>query len=425
MRKNLLLLSALFLTLATVNAQEATTQEIAKEETPFNKWSIDLNGGINKPTTPFTDGYYTTRVSPFHIDLGVRYMFNQYFGLKADIGYDQFQNADKSLEFDNQYYRTNLQGVVNLGRVLNFETWTQSLNLQFHTGVGYAQLRSDNNFDGTDNMMNVMLGFTGQVKLTNRIALNADFSMINNISQTYAFDGASINPDQRGFDGTFYNASVGISVYLGKNKTHADWYFEESLSDRVTSLENRVDEIETGLIDSDKDGVPDMYDLEPNSITGVAVDTKGRSIDRNQNGVPDELESYLEKTYGKGGTSSTATSQGTIKELINGGYVNVYFDFNSEKPTAASVAGINFLVKYMNANPNATASLVGYADEIGNSEYNKGLSQRRAEAVKAIAISSGINASRLTVTGNGEDTSVNKDSKVARQIVRRVTFTVN
>lgn len=428
MKKNLLLLSSLFLTLATVNAQEVTTQEVEKQEAAFSKWSIDLNGGINKPTTPFTDGYYTDRVSPFHVDLGVRYMFNQYFGLKADIGYDEFKDGDGSMQFESQYYRTNLQGVANLGRILNFESWTKSLNLQFHTGLGYSQLRNTNGAEANDNMMNMILGFTGQVKLSNRIALNADFSMINNTSQDYTFDGFSRNPDLRGFDGTLYNATLGLSVYLGKNKTHADWYFEKSIADRVSSLENRVGDIETGLADSDKDGVPDMYDLEPNSITGVAVDTKGRSIDRNQNGVPDELESYLDKTYGKGSTSaytSNSSNQGTIKELINGGYVNVYFDFNSDKPTDASVDGINFLVKYMNANPNSTANLVGYADEIGNSDYNKDLSQRRAEAVKAIVIGSGINASRLSVTGNGEDTSVNKDSKGARQIVRRVTFTVN
>ncbi|MCY1229081.1 Outer membrane porin F [compost metagenome] len=102
----------------------------------------------------------------------------------------------------------------------------------------------------------------------------------------------------------------------------------------------------------------------------------------------------------------------------------MYFDFNSAKPTNSSLSGVDFLVKYLKANPSANAEIVGYADEIGNSDYNKDLSQRRADAVKAIVTNSGIDASRLTVIGNGEDASVNKNSKEARQIVRRVTFRV-
>ena len=42
--------------------------------------------------------------------------------------------------------------------------------------------------------------------------------------------------------------------------------------------------------DTDKDGVPDYLDVEPNSVSGIMVDTKGRMIDLDNNGVPDELE---------------------------------------------------------------------------------------------------------------------------------------
>lgn len=45
--------------------------------------------------------------------------------------------------------------------------------------------------------------------------------------------------------------------------------------------------------DTDKDGVPDYLDVENNSIAGVTVDTKGRMVDKNNNGVPDELENIL------------------------------------------------------------------------------------------------------------------------------------
>lgn len=432
MRKHLPLLSFLIFSFAAT-AQE--TQEEGKT-VDFNRWSIDINGGFNNPTTPFADGYAAGTLSPFHVDLGGRYMFSPKFGIKLDFGYDQFKEVDDSFEFDTKNYRADFQAVVNVGRMLNFETWTNTLNLQVHGGFGYALMQFDKDLGivEDDDMYNMIFGITGQVKLSNRVALNADFTIINNSSQNYTFDGTQLNPDQRGFDATYYNATLGLSIYLGKNEKHADWFVPAEKKDDLTDLENRIGEIETGLADSDKDGVPDMYDVEPNSIAGVAVNAQGRSIDTNQNGIPDELESYMNQNYGDGkgnvrnsSTSNIASSAGnaSIKELINGGYVNVYFDFNSASPSKYSLEGANYLIKYMKANPSTKAEIIGYADEIGNPDYNKDLSLRRAEAVKAIAIHSGIDASRLTVTAGGEDTSVNKNSKDARQIIRRVTFKVD
>jgi len=247
--------------------------------------------------------------------------------------------------------------------------------------------------------------------------------MINNVRQSNTFDGG-IAPEDRGFNGTLYNATIGLSIYLGKNAKHADWYYEESKVDKLAELEKRVGDLETMMNDSDKDGVPDYLDAEPNSIPGVAVDTKGRTIDRNNNGIPDELESYLEKNYGGSGNSGAGLSNETIKDMINQGYVNVYFDFNSTQPSSNSVSGLDFLAKFLKANPSAKAEVIGYADEIGNTDYNKDLSHRRAQTVKTILAKSGIEASRMTIVGNGEDNSVAKDSKVARQMVRRVTFRV-
>jgi OOP family OmpA-OmpF porin len=418
MKKKLASLSLLLLSLAA-SAQDMSTTSVQNnvEKAPYDKWSLELNGGVNKPTRALTPGYSTSTLNPFHADLGVRYMFNPKFGLKLDFGYDQFQERDDTAEFESRQLRTSLQGVINLGRALNFETWTNTFGLLAHGGFGVSQLTSDNGFDGEDYMGHGILGLTGQIKLSNSVALTGDLTGIVNGRQNHNFDG--MGPTTTGsFDGILLNASVGLTFYLGKNEKHADWVGEE---DRIDELEQRVSTIETGLLDTDKDGVADLYDLEPNTVSGVAVNTKGQAIDNNQNGVPDELESYLERTYGQNGSGAT---NNTIEELINGGYVNVYFDFNSSKPTNASLSGVDFIVKYLKNNPGKSADIIGYADEIGSSSYNSELSRKRAEAVKNVATNAGIDASRLNVIANGEDTSVNKNSKEARQIVRRVTFKV-
>ena len=419
MKKKLASLSFLLFAFAA-NAQNMTTTSTKTiiEKPTYDKWSIELNGGINKPTKTMTPGYATATFNPFHADLGVRYMFNPKFGLKMDFGYDQFKERDDSPEFESRMLRTSLQGVVNIGRALNFETWTNTIGLLAHGGFGVSQLTAENGFDGKDYMGHGILGLTGQIKLSNSVALTGDLTGIVNGKQNHNFDGMA--PTTTGsFDGVLLNASVGLTFYLGKNEKHADWFSEEN--ERLNNLEDRVTTIETNLIDTDKDGVADLYDLEPNTVGGVAVNTKGQAVDTNQNGVPDELESYLEKTYGQNGKGAT---NNTVEELINGGYVNVYFDFNSSKPTNASLSGVDFLVKYLKNNPGKSADIIGYSDEIGGTGYNTELSRKRAEAVKNVAINAGIDASRLNVIANGEDTSVNKNSKEARQIVRRVTFQV-
>jgi len=172
--------------------------------------------------------------------------------------------------------------------------------------------------------------------------------------------------------------------------------------------------------DTDKDGVPDYLDVENNSIAGVAVDTKGRMVDLNKNGIADELERYVNTTVS---TAAEKNNSGeVVKRLINEGYVSVFFDFNSSKPTPASTQNLSFILTYLKQNPDASVDITGYADEIGPSDVNQALSEKRANTVRNTLINAGINASRLNIIPAGEDASVDKDSDAARRLVRRVMF---
>ena len=131
--------------MTTLSAQTETKKTT---ENDYNKWSIELAGGVNKTQRPMTAGYFTSTPSPYVADLGVRYMFNPKFGMKLDFGYDKFEDGNSSAPFESTYLRTSLQGVVNIGRVLNFETWTNTFGLLAHGGFGASQLTSKNGFQG-------------------------------------------------------------------------------------------------------------------------------------------------------------------------------------------------------------------------------------------------------------------------------------
>ncbi|TDE46539.1 OmpA family protein [Flavobacterium rhamnosiphilum] len=417
--KKIILTLVFALAITTLSAQTETEESTGND---FNKWSVELAGGFNKPQRPMTAGYNTTLVSPYVVDLGVRYMFNNKFGLKADLGLNSFTGKKESVDFDTKYYRVNLQGVANLGRIMSFETWTNRIGLLGHAGFGLGMLERKEPSYKKDRVGNFMAGLTGQIKLTDRIALTGDFTTILNAKQNLAFDGAS-SSSTRGFGGILFNGTAGITVYLGKNVKHADWVLDNE--DRFNVIDNRLTAIETKMLDADNDGVADYLDQEPNTAAGAMVDTKGKSIDKNNNNVPDETEAYILKNYAaKTGDTGVVYDNELIKSLINGGYVAVYFDFDKSTPTNVSTEGIDFILTYLRNNPSASVDISGHADELGRSAYNDKLSSARANNVKNTLVKAKIDASRLNVIAAGEDTSVDKTSENARRLVRRVTFIV-
>lgn len=427
--KRIILCATVALGTLTMQAQE---QELDQErEQNFNRWSIELEAGVHKPAVPFTPGYYVNTPDLWQGGLGVRYMFNEKFGAKLDFGYNSIESDENSEPFETEYYRANLQGVINMGNVLNFRSWTNTFNVLIHGGFGYSANKpsAPNEFENADQMLNMMAGITPQIRLGNSVALTGDLSVLGHVRHTQTWDGAQpldatvTNNNTRGLNGYIVNASIGLTLYLGSEEVHADWYSEEeSIYSELEQLDERLTKVETDMIDSDQDGVPDYLDREPNTISGVAVDTKGRAVDLNNNGIPDELESALDARYASKADVDRSRSGLDIKELIDKGYVNVYFRFNSDEPETYSLQAVNYLIIYMKENPSAQADLIGYADEIGNTEYNQQLSERRANKVKELLVAAGIDGNRLTARGNGEDDSVDEDSSGARQLVRRVTF---
>jgi len=352
-------------------------------------------------------------------------MFNQYFGAKLDFAYDfmQDQNGNGSLPFETRQYRVGLQGVANIGRLLKFETFTSRFNILGHAGLQVSQLapQMGENSDVTEDNGGLMIGLTPQFRITNRLVLTGDVTYLSNIRQHMNWDG-SYSLDSNNLTGSMINASVGITYYLGSKDIHADWYIAaDELKEKLDDVEKRLAGVEKDLKDTDDDGVADLFDVEPNTPANTLVDTKGRTLDKNKNGVPDNVENYItnNNNNNKGGDGVD------LKKLINDKYVVVYFDFDvRNKPTDASIGAINFMVRYLTDNPSAKADVVGYADELGTNEYNSVLSRDRAELVKRILMDAGIDGSRLNPIEMGEDNSVDPKSESARALVRRVTFTI-
>lgn len=403
----------------------------------FNKWSLEATGGFNKPMAPLTGGYLSPTLNLGHVDFGLRYMFNEKFGLKIDYGFGSFKEVEgESPSFDTKYNRLNLQGVANIGRVMNFESFTRSFGLLLHGGAGIGlvdpQENTFNNFN--DNVYTLIFGITPQVKLSEKIALVADISTILNGRQTVTWDGAtSIRPDiSNGFygaNGTWWTGTIGLNIYLGKSEQHADWFIAADKYATKEELATQINGIKDMLKDSDGDGVPDYLDKEPSTPAGARVNSTGITLDSDGDGTPDHLDKCPfqpgpASTNGCPAAAQVVAEVDYLKKAINDGYVNVYYAFDSDKPLGYSVSAAQYVSNFLKRNPGVSVEVKGFADELGPEDYNMKLSERRAKAVYDLLISSGVNESRLSFKGYGEDTSVDKSSADARQMARRASFEV-
>ncbi len=272
----------------------------------YNKWSVDLSIGGTNAVEPYSPGYWSNTVDLVHTSGGVRYMFNNKFGLKLDGGYDLISNDNfgkngNSLPFKTNYFRTSIQGVLDIGRIFTFENFTDRWSLLFHTGGGMSLTSSKVNPE-TDRMVNFMFGFTPQYKLNDRIALNVDASFIWHIYQQYTFDMYN-SVYNRGFDGFLANATIGVNIYLGKKKQHCDWAYTPCFPDMsYLEVENKkkdsvINNLKLDLTDSDGDGVINYSDDEKDTPLGNKVNCRGvslKNIDSDGDGVYDLIDECID-----------------------------------------------------------------------------------------------------------------------------------
>jgi len=94
----------------------------------------------------------------------------------------------------------------------------------------------------------------------------------------------------------------------------------------------------------------------------------------------------------------------TDREALRGS--TVHFDYDKSVVKATEVVKLQEAVKALKSNPNFKLLVEGHCDERGTEEYNRALGERRALAVRAQLIKSGIAPTRLRTLSYGEDKPV-------------------
>jgi outer membrane protein OmpA-like peptidoglycan-associated protein len=106
----------------------------------------------------------------------------------------------------------------------------------------------------------------------------------------------------------------------------------------------------------------------------------------------------------------------------------VHFGFNDANVRDADSAALERFANVVQKHyPGAKITVEGFADPAGSSRYNKALSQRRADAVKAYVAGKGVDASLIQSVGYGETRLVNRAAwgdQPGAELNRRVVFVI-
>jgi outer membrane protein OmpA-like peptidoglycan-associated protein len=134
-------------------------------------------------------------------------------------------------------------------------------------------------------------------------------------------------------------------------------------------------------VDSDQDGVVDSKDKCPDTPAGAKIDDRGCWV-------------------------------------LSAAYL---FDFDKATIKTQYLGFLDDVIKVLNANPSLRIETQGHTDSVGSNAYNQGLSERRAKAVQAYLVQNGVDASRVTAVGLGEESpAYSNDTKDGQAKNRRV-----
>jgi peptidoglycan-associated lipoprotein len=105
----------------------------------------------------------------------------------------------------------------------------------------------------------------------------------------------------------------------------------------------------------------------------------------------------------------------------------VYFDFDKYNLRPDAVSGLGVAARFLQAHATYRVLAEGNCDERGSEEYNLGLGENRAKAVKRYLTSYGIGADRIETTSYGKEKPVKTgcgDDEACGQANRRVEWKI-
>jgi OOP family OmpA-OmpF porin len=463
MKKNVLkMIGLLLFALVNVNESNAQDANFGSSTTPplftgtkeFRTWSFGLQAGSMMPfsvfggKTSFSKGLQKLEYGAY-----LKYQASHAFGIQLDAFRGTLEgNNEKEYvgvrpvspyaSFKTELnWAASLSGVYTIGNI-NWSYMRTSLQPYLSLGVGFVSVKpTTTNYVGlienrlpeadvTD--MYIPFGFGVKANLSKSVNLDLGY--------TTAFVDASnvegyMKPPY--FGSKFSYAHAGLEFALGnkskpqlsrhnppaqlyKKMTDNDYIIRALLAASEVNAQKNSNEINRlkdehakMKVDTDFDGVSDLFDKCPGTLNGVKVDGSGCAL-------PVSTKDTITKVYNNTTYIITEEDKKIAKDAVS----NLEFEFGKSIIREKSLPYLNKVANLL-VKKNISLKLGGHTDNVGSENANMNLSKDRAESVKNYLLSKGANSSLIEAVGYGENQPIaTNKTAVGRQINRRVEFTL-
>ncbi len=343
------------------------------------------------------------------------WVLNDAWNIEILAGYDTIDGDISDYDVDQYYLGGNLLNVYR--RDSQFQPYAL-----FGAGVVYSD--SAVNFDGPDP------GFNGNDNDTNLIT------------------SIGVGAFMPIFDDSVRIRTEVISRWEKDSEVYNDWFVNIGI---YVPIGHRLKPVPVAVVvvDTDGDGVPDAVDQCPGTPVGAMVDENGCELDSDGDGVIDRLDECPDTPAG-----ASVNAVGCERDLDGDGVINsrdecpdtppntevdnfgcvfplimklpeVTFRTDSIMLLDGADAALAAAAATLIQNENLEVEVAGHTDSQGDANYNRDLSQRRADTVRNYLVTAGVDEHRISAKGYGEDDPI-ADNRTAegRAENRRVELRV-
>ena len=178
-----------------------------------------------KPSFGITKIQDVTSFEMFNTQLEYRHMLNTKFGASLRGGYTRLYDTWEYIPNQEpiSFNTAALHGVVNIGRLLEFESFTRNYTILGSLGGTYTYSEGSTNNQIYHRYSNFHLSATidNEVKITKGIFANASLDFIKDVNNRPFVPSTETT--------NIFNINLGVTISLNHSKEHADWYIEEKI----------------------------------------------------------------------------------------------------------------------------------------------------------------------------------------------------
>ena len=420
----------------TFSSGSANVSPFTQSSKRFNDWAISVGVGVplvqSADLTSIKNGNGSGKnIFGYSAYVSVDKAITHAFGLNLQYDKGETRQGWFNTKTDNatgsgyqevgartQYDAISILGDVNfsnlLRRVDNKSPYRWALH--GYAGVGTLAYRAySENINGQRLMtevkpfsLNSIFGQAGaglKFKVNKRIDLESRVMYV--VTGDDEFDGGGaqyslVNQIEDQVSDNFFNATLGLSMKLGKHQSHLMWHDPlQEIYYKLDVLADKNQDVEVCKKgDADNDGVCDDLYRQFDTPAGARVDGAGVALDTDLDGVIDLYDKCVTVPGPVENNGCPLNSTSTVSDNTRT-LEGIEFDLNSDKILPSNTPILNNAVSYINSST-GSYNVIGATDTRASDAYNQKLSERRANSVKTYLQQNGVDAGKLNAIGRGE-----------------------